>query len=51
MYHTARHHNTAEWAHGQLLFVCTIYVNVQSAANGTVMQSFILAVPRSRPLG
>lgn len=48
---TASYHNTVEWAHGQLLFVCTIYVNVQSAANGSVMQSFILAVPRSRPLG
>lgn len=51
MYHTASHHNTVEWAHGQLLFVCTIYVNVQTAANGTVMQSFILAVLRPRPLG
>lgn len=51
MYHAARHHNTVEWAHGQLLFVCTIYVNVQSAANGTIMQSFIPAILRSRPLG
>lgn len=45
MYHTAGHHRTVEQAQGQLLFVCTIYVGVQSAANGSVMQSFTLAVP------
>lgn len=51
MYHRRNHHSTVEWARLQLLFVCTIYVSIRSAANGSIMQSLIPAIRRSRPLG
>lgn len=51
MYHRGNHHGTVEWARVQLLFVCTIYVSIRSAANGSIMQSLTLAIRRSRPLG
>lgn len=45
------HHGAVQRPRGQLLFVCTIYVGRRSAANGSVMQSVILAMRRARPLG
>lgn len=51
MYDRRNHHGTGQRPWGQLLFVCTIYVSIRSAANGSIMQSLILAMRRSRPLG
>lgn len=51
MYDRRGHHGAVQRPWGQLLFVCTIYVGRRSAANGSIMQSVILAMRRSRPLG